>query len=516
MIEARLFAYELLEELRRDIPFVDWASLAVPDKPVEACVVAKEEGVVAGVEEAVEFLELLRFEITRRLPDGSPVGQGSVVLCFRGGAPDVLKVERVLLNLLMHASGIATFTRKLVLKARSANPKVVVAATRKTLPFLRYIEKKAVMIGGGDPHRFSLSDAAIFKDNHKAFTTLEELAKAQTSFIQKREIEVSSVDEAVKAAELGFDVVMLDNMTPDDVRKVSEILESRGLRQRVVLEASGGVTEDNVHLYAPYVDVISIGRLTHSAPALDMSLEIVDSRIRVGLIGYGRLGRALLELAKEDGEVKFVAVYDIDREKCAEAERTHGVKCVGSIDELIKVSEIVVEAAGASAVLEYGCKVLEAGRHLVVASTGAISKLPRCGGGYVFMISGAAGGVDIVASTGGKVRHVVHKAVFKEVEGGDVTELYWKHPQSLNMSMTYKLAGARSVEVEIRGDAPPGRIIHEVEIVHNWGHAYLRVENEAEGATSFTAALSLYNTLKNAARFLKGGRIFVGTFAVLS
>lgn len=515
MIEAKLFAYELLEELRRDIPFVDLASLAVPIRPAEACVVAKEEGIIAGVEEAVEFLKLLQFEVTRNLPDGSPVGPGSVVLCFRGSAPDVLKVERILLNLLMHASGIATFTRRLVIKAKSANPRVIVAATRKTLPFLRYIEKKAVMIGGGDPHRFSLSDAAMFKDNHKAFATLEGLAKARTSFIYKREIEISSVEEAVKAAELGFDVVMLDNMSPEEVKKVSEILEAKGLRRRVILEASGGITEDNVHFYAPYVDVISIGRLTHSAPALDMSLEISDTRFRVGLIGYGRLGRALLELAKGDDDIKIVALYDIDRGRCAEAERVHGVRCAESIDELVKVSEIVVEAASASAVLEYGCRVLEAGRHLVVASTGALFRLPRCGTGYAFAISGATGGVDVVASTGGRVRHVVHKSAFKEVERGDVTELYWKYPQSLNMSMTYKLAGAERVEVELKGDAPPGRIIHEVEVDHKWGRAYLRVENEAQGATSFTAALSLYSTLKNAARFLKGGRVFVGTFAVL-
>ncbi|MGC9051295.1 carboxylating nicotinate-nucleotide diphosphorylase [Pyrobaculum sp.] len=515
MIEARLFAYELLEELRRDLPLLDWASRALPNKPVEACVVAKASGVAAGVDEAEEFLKLLGFVVTWRLAEGSPVGPGARVICFRGPAPDVLKVERTLLNLLMHASGVATYTRRLVEKARSANPRVTVAATRKTLPHLRYIEKKAVVVGGGDPHRISLSDAQMFKDNHLRLISLDEAAAAPKPYIYKREVEVGTVEDAVRAAELGFDVIMLDNMTPEEVRRVAEELERRGLRRRVLLEASGNISEENIHLYAPYVDVVSIGRITHSAQALDMSLEVVDAKTRVGLIGYGRLGRALLELARGDGELEFVAVYDVDRERCREAERTHGVRCVGDVDELVRAVEIVVEAASAQAVLEYACRVLEAGRHLVVASTGALSKLPRCGTGYVFAMSGAAGGVDIAASTGGRVRHVVRKAAAAGEDSGPAEELYWRYPQSLNTSMTYKLAGAGEVWVELRRDAPPGYIIHEVEVEHQWGRVQIRAENKAEGTTSYAAALSLYNTLKNAARLVKGGRVVVGTFAVL-
>ncbi|MEM0484311.1 carboxylating nicotinate-nucleotide diphosphorylase [Pyrobaculum aerophilum] len=515
MIEARLFAFELLDELRKDLPFIDWASAALPGKTIEACVVAKAEGVAAGVDEAAEFLKLLGFQITLRLPEGAEIKPGVKILCFRGEASEALKVERVLLNLLMHASGIATYTRKLVAKAKSANPRVIVAATRKTLPFLRYIEKKAVWIGGGDPHRFSLSDSTLFKDNHRKFIPLEHMASSKRPFVHKAEVEVNTAEDAVRAAEMGFDIIMLDNMTPEEVERAAKLLAERGLRGRVILEASGNITEDNIHLYAPYVDVISVGRLTHSAPALDMSLEVYDDKVKVGLIGYGRLGKALVELVRDDRDLEFVAVYDTDKEKCIEAEKSRGIRCVSTIDELIALSEVIVEAASAQAVLEYGCKILEAGRHLIVASVGALSKLPKCGRGYVFAISGAAGGVDIVASTRGAVKHVVHKAAFRVAESGEAEELYWKYPQSLNLSMTYKLAGAERVEVELRGDAPEDRIIHEVEIVHKWGRVYIKAENYAKGTTSYSAALSLYNTLRNVAKFLRGGRIIIGTFAVL-
>ena len=166
MIEAKLFAYELLEELKSDLPFLDFASLALPANEAEACVVAKAEGILAGAEEAAELLKLLGFQLTKALPDGARVRPGDEVMCFKGPARDIPKVERTLLNLLMHASGVATYTRRLVDLAKSLNPWLRVAATRKTLPHLRYIEKKAVLIGGGDPHRFSLSDAVMIKDTH--------------------------------------------------------------------------------------------------------------------------------------------------------------------------------------------------------------------------------------------------------------------------------------------------------------------------------------------------------------
>ena len=279
MIETRLFAYKLLDTLREDDPFWDLTSVIVPNEYGEACVRVKEDCVVAGMEEVTELLRLLGLEFTVLRGDGNVAKAGDCVLIIRGQKPDLLKVERVVLNVLMRASGIATMTRRILERARNVNPRVRVAATRKTTPFLRYLEKKAVAIGGGDPHRFSLSDAVLIKDNHiRAVGSLEKaiiLARERSPFTVKIEVEVETVEDAIKAAELGVDIIMLDNMKPSDVAKVHEELMRRGLRDRIILEASGGINEDNVIEYARYVDVVSIGALTHSYKSIDMSMDLI-------------------------------------------------------------------------------------------------------------------------------------------------------------------------------------------------------------------------------------------------
>ncbi len=274
-----MFAYKLLDALREDDPFWDLTSVIVPNEYGEACVRVKEDCVIAGMEEVAELLRLLGLEFTVLRGDGDVAKAGDCVLIIRGQKPDLLKVERVVLNVLMRASGIATMTRRILERARSVNPRVRVAATRKTTPFLRYLEKKAVAIGGGDPHRFSLSDAVLIKDNHiRAVGSLEKaiiLARERSPFTVKIEVEVETVEDAIKAAELGVDIIMLDNMKPSDVAKVHEELVKRGLRDRVILEASGGINEDNVVEYARYVDVVSIGALTHSYKSIDMSMDLI-------------------------------------------------------------------------------------------------------------------------------------------------------------------------------------------------------------------------------------------------
>jgi nicotinate-nucleotide pyrophosphorylase (carboxylating) len=279
MIEARLFAYKLLDALREDDPFWDLTSVIVPNEYGEACVRVKENCVIAGMEEVTELLRLLGLEFTVLRGDGDVAKAGDCVLIIRGQKPDLLKVERVVLNVLMKASGIAMMTRRILERARSVNPRVRVAATRKTTPLLRYLEKKAVAIGGGDPHRFSLSDAVLIKDNHiRAVGSLEKaiiLARERAPFTVKIEVEVEIVEDAIKAAELGVDIIMLDNMSPGDIAKVHEELMRRGLRDRVVLEASGGINEDNVVEYARYVDVVSIGALTHSYKSINMSMDLI-------------------------------------------------------------------------------------------------------------------------------------------------------------------------------------------------------------------------------------------------
>lgn len=274
-----MFAYKLLDALREDDPFWDLTSVIVPNEYGEACVRVKEDCVVAGMEEVTELLRLLGLEFTVLRGDGDVAKAGDCVLIIRGQKPDLLKVERVVLNVLMRASGIATMTRRILERARNVNPRVRVAATRKTTPFLRYLEKKAVAIGGGDPHRFSLSDAVLIKDNHiRAVGSLEKaiiLARERSPFTVKIEVEVETVEDAIKAAELGVDIIMLDNMKPSDVAKVHEELVRRGLRDRIILEASGGINEDNVIEYARYVDVVSIGALTHSYKSIDMSMDLI-------------------------------------------------------------------------------------------------------------------------------------------------------------------------------------------------------------------------------------------------
>jgi nicotinate-nucleotide pyrophosphorylase (carboxylating) len=176
-------------------------------------------------------------------------------------------------------SGIATATRRLTEKLRKANGTAKIAATRKIAPGLGYFDKKAVVIGGGDPHRLRLDDMILIKDNHVAIAGSVENAvkKAKASgSSEKIEVEVTRVADAVKAAEAGADIVMLDNFSPKQVREAAEALKKAGFFGKVQLEVSGGITEQNLLEYASaQVDIISMGALTHSVKALDISLEIV-------------------------------------------------------------------------------------------------------------------------------------------------------------------------------------------------------------------------------------------------
>jgi nicotinate-nucleotide pyrophosphorylase (carboxylating) len=176
-------------------------------------------------------------------------------------------------------SGIATATRRLAEKLRKANLTAKIAATRKTAPGLGYFDKKAVLVGGGDPHRLRLDDMILVKDNHVAIAgSVEEAvkrAKQAVSFSKKIEAEVTSTTDALKAAEAGADIVMLDNFSPKQVKEAVTALKKAGFFGKVLLEVSGGITEENLLDYASaQVNVISMGALTHSVKALDISLEI--------------------------------------------------------------------------------------------------------------------------------------------------------------------------------------------------------------------------------------------------
>jgi len=166
-------------------------------------------------------------------------------------------------------------TRRLVDKVKNVNPKVKIAGTRKTL--LRRIDKRAIIIGGGDPHRFSLSDAILIKDNHLKLVSLEDAIRRAKAFSNYKivEVEVENIEDCLKAAKAGADIIMLDNMSPDEISEAIELLKKESLRENVKIEISGGISEENILEYAKLdVDVISLGSLTHSVRNFDLSLEI--------------------------------------------------------------------------------------------------------------------------------------------------------------------------------------------------------------------------------------------------
>ena len=269
----------LLRFLEEDVPFGDVTSeTVIPEGTrARAVVIAKQDGVIAGVEEAKVLFEHFGVEVVVRRRDGEEVKKGDVILGLEGDARAILLVERTALNIMGRMSGIATEVRRLVEKVKAVNPKVRVAGTRKTL--LKPLDKRAILIGGGEPHRFSLSDAILIKDNHLALVPLEEAVRRAKAFSVYKvvEVEVETIEDAIKAARAGADVVMLDNMSPAEIAETIEALKREGLRERVKIEVSGGITPKNIEEYAKLdIDVISLGYLTHSVKNFDVSLEIVE------------------------------------------------------------------------------------------------------------------------------------------------------------------------------------------------------------------------------------------------
>lgn len=269
----------MLEFLEEDEPFGDVTSALIPKEKVgKARIEAGENFKVFGLDYARLLFEHFDLKVEKGKEDGEWVKKDDILLRVEGSLRTILELERMVLNLISHLSGIATQTAFYVIKAKSINPDVIIASTRKTTPGLRFFEKMAVLCGGGDTHRFSLSDMVMIKDNHiKALGGIEEalkVAKKTVSFAHKIEIEVESVEDALKAAEMGADVVMLDNMSPQDVAKVVNLYKEKGYYGRVILEASGGINFENLEEYVRTgVNVISIGSLTKNVRSCDVSME---------------------------------------------------------------------------------------------------------------------------------------------------------------------------------------------------------------------------------------------------
>lgn len=273
-----MLSSELERFVAEDLGKWDDSSTIVPEREASAFIIAKEDCVISGLSEAVEIFTYFGLYCEQLFEDGEFVAAGSQVLSVRGSARGILQAERLALNFLARMSGISTLTRECVLKAKSAGEKVRVAATRKTTPGFRVFEKKAVFLGGGDTHRFNLSDAVLIKDNHiklMGLATCMSQAKSRTSFTKKIEVEVENLSDLILAADLGADIIMFDNMFPPEIEKGVRLLQRKGLRDRVLLEASGGIKPSNIEDYARTgVDVISLGALTRDAKWIDLSLEI--------------------------------------------------------------------------------------------------------------------------------------------------------------------------------------------------------------------------------------------------
>jgi nicotinate-nucleotide pyrophosphorylase (carboxylating) len=241
-------------------------------------IVAKKEGTLAGMKVAKQVFQRVdsELEVEIFLEDGARVKPGSKVAKVSGSVASILKAERVALNFLQHLSGIASETNRYVEAVKGLPVRIM--DTRKTTPGLRSLEKYAVKLGGGENHRMNLGDGILIKDNHLAaldsrgFTLQEIVAKARQNASRQLtvEVEVKTPEEALEAAKAGADIIMLDNMSLEDMRQAVKLIHGRAL-----IEASGGITLDNVRAVAETgVDFISIGALTHSARALDISLEL--------------------------------------------------------------------------------------------------------------------------------------------------------------------------------------------------------------------------------------------------
>lgn len=254
------------------------AALVAPDTVVVAHLRARSAGVLAGAACATEAFGQVdpRIELRWERGDGASVAPGDVVASVAGPLASVLTAERTALNFLCHLSGVATLTHQFVVAATAANPATRIWDTRKTLPGLRALEKAAVRAGGGVNHRGSLSDFVMVKDNHLAGLTITEaVATAKRRWPARAvEVECDRIEQVREAIGAGATIVLLDNMRPDDVRACVDLVAGR-----ILVEVSGGVRLDNVADYAAAgADLISTSAITQSAPALDLGLDLEESR----------------------------------------------------------------------------------------------------------------------------------------------------------------------------------------------------------------------------------------------
>ena len=262
--------------LKEDINYIDTTSslLIDKDKITDAYFISKADGVLCGIDVAKRVFELIDGSVsfTAYFCDGDRIKKGDIIAEMSGSTLSLLTGERTALNLIQHMSGIASATGRLVDLCKGTNASVT--DTRKTLPGLRALQKYAVTCGGGKNHRFNLSDGAMLKDNHidagGGITATVNQLRSRLGHMVKIEVETRNLDEVREAVESGCEVIMLDNMDCDTMREAVKIVDGRALT-----EASGNVTEERIRAIAETgVDIISVGALTHSVEAFDISMRI--------------------------------------------------------------------------------------------------------------------------------------------------------------------------------------------------------------------------------------------------
>ena len=253
--------------------FIDATSIS------NAEILSREPGILSGRSEITQIFNHFNIESNWLFQDGNSFSDNSQIVKLNGLSKSILLSERVSLNLLGHMSGIATSTNNAVKITKQISPHTNISATRKTLPGLRKYEKYSVIVGGGLPHRYDLNEMILIKDNHsKLINNLQKSissVRTQIGSSKKIELEVDSLESAMKAINLDIDIILLDNMQPEDILKFMNKIKS--ISQKIPLtEASGGITMSNLQNYASTgVDIISMGSLTHSSKSLDFSLQII-------------------------------------------------------------------------------------------------------------------------------------------------------------------------------------------------------------------------------------------------
>ena len=276
-----LIKEKLKKFLIEDSSFVDISSKSIPTKSIsQAKIIAKSDGYLSGLEELKILFQLLNVNVISNKEDGDQIQNGDIIAELDGKTQDILLGERVGLNLLCHMSAITTTTRKFVKIVEDSGKNVKIACTRKTLPGLRLFEKKAVEIGKGDTHRFNLNDLVLLKSTHLKFyegniVKLLKDVRSRVSFTKKIEIEIENVNDVLIAVKNKADIIMLDNMNPDKVQDAINLLKKEKLRNQVIIEVSGNITQENIFDYLiSEPDVISTSILTQKPT------EFVDYSLR--------------------------------------------------------------------------------------------------------------------------------------------------------------------------------------------------------------------------------------------